>query len=282
MRADDGGHVDHEDVARQFAAGLVHETREKRAGARFGPGVQDGESFQRQSRFQEGCHARVGLTRCPHRANRFELTVGDFDQRFDIQHPAEECDGGGDASTAAQVVHRVERGGDAQSAAGIRDCGEGGREACTERSRSVRAGFGGFGRGQRLESDSQRERAAVHDRDLVRKTVCGLSGDTANRGQLRGGVDRENVVTARDEQFLVARRKIADGGRGGGREDFHGGQGRVKIIATDALAVRELLSFNNEDGGDDLDAEALDQVGGQVAGRVGDEAKFHIVSNSCS
>ncbi len=83
------------------------------------------------------------------------------------------------------------------------------------------------------------------------------------------------MLTAGIEKFLITRAEITDGGRGGRRKDLHAGQARVEVVAADARPVRVLLPFDDQDGGNDLDAVLLDQVSRQVGDRVGNDAKFH-------
>src|SRR5690606_1672703 len=114
------------------------------------------------------------------------------------------------------------------------------------------------------KTDPQRQGATVDAGDFAGKFFRCLPGNIDNRGQLRGGMDGQDMVTAVREESLIWGEKISNGWRRRRRRGVKRGQSRVKLFACDASTISVFLSIQNKDGGNDFDLMLLKKIGGQI------------------
>ena len=193
--------------------------------------------------------------------------VGDLDDRLDRQRRRQQRLGVADAPALLQVVERVERAEHAGA----------GDELARRALDGVEVGAGGgrLGAGEGDRAEAERDRAAVDDAHVEAVGGDGAGGQLGalHRGRQRAG-DRDDDDAGGAPVGEAAVGLLEAAGRRRGRRRQLGRRraagpelGRRQLLAVDQLLVAEADAER-----DDLDAPLLDEVVGEVAGAVGDDA----------
>ena len=191
----------------------------------------------------------------------------DLDDRLDRQRRGEQRLGVADAAALLQVVERVEGAEDPRP----------GDEVAGELLDGVEvvAGRGALGAGEGDRAEPERHRAAVDDADVDASSATARAASSAlcivaeSAPDKRDGDDagRAPVGEAAVRLLEAARRR-----RGRRRQLRRRRAAGPELVGGQLLAVDELLVAEADAERHDLDAPALGELGGQVAGAVGDDA----------
>ena len=230
-------------------------------------GVHHGEAFDAAflllDVLQDGGQSLLARA---HPAGGGDLAFLEGDEGLDVEQPADEGLGPADAPSAPQVLQGVGGGEDAAALAG----GPGdGFDLVDGGSRGGRLGGADDGQAQ-----GGGDEAAVHDPDGDAGGVLlgGEGGRLQGGADLRGDADHQDAVGAAGDQSGEGLLKPAHGGGGRLGEHPAGGEAAPELVAAQFLAVDQFLLTEADGEGDHFDSVLGDDVVGQVAGGIGDDA----------